>query len=452
MSLFYAKNLVTQKEQLNDKIQTDCKCIYSFKQLFSSQFRYNKYITGKGFAKMGLFSNRKKKKQQDEFFQLFGDALKTANDNIKTIGKVIFDSQSPDRSDFGRCDAHPIFTNILSGTESYLSRLCTKDGNKFTWSGYTSIKATVCGHEDICEDVYTLYLNGEKYTDIYVVHYVDESKFPPAGLYFCDDDTDWDLEREAFGKGFTATQLILLREIENEKLTVQKELHESIAKKSAHINSKYTDFSIDVELQNPDFVFLSSFDIDALTVYEYCHKEELLFKKITTEACDIENLNTEFYFNILHDIEKKEWQQYLRDNKKSNEDLQRDAASNDIRFDDFLMIRRMEEENAEIKRKLCVKKLRTAAEQAIEVQRNYSKFDLSTEWKNTTFREITTKLGMFTAYEIIHFNECYYQEQKEEPVSTPINVETSKLFCRRCGTELFTDSFFCHKCGTTVIK
>ena len=110
--------------------------------------------------------NRKKKKQQDEFFKLLGDALKTANDNAQTAGKDIFDRQAPDRKDFGRCEAHPIFTTSLAGTESYLSRLCTKDGSKFTWSGYTSIRATVRGHEDIGEDVYTLYLNGAKYADM----------------------------------------------------------------------------------------------------------------------------------------------------------------------------------------------------------------------------------------------------------------------------------------------
>lgn len=175
---------------------------------------------------MGWFNRKKKKqKQQEEFFKLLGDALQTANENAQSVGNDIFNRQDPDRKDFGRCEAHPIFTSSLVGTESYLSRLCTKDGSKFTWSGYTSIRATVRGHKDVGEDVYTLYLNGEKYTNIYVVPYVGESKFPPAGLYFCDDDTDWDLEREAFGKGITVAQLLELRkleeEVKNEKLKAQ---------------------------------------------------------------------------------------------------------------------------------------------------------------------------------------------------------------------------------------
>ena len=40
----------------------------------------------------------------------------------------------------------------------------------------------------------------------------------------------------------------------------------------------------------------------------------------------------------------------------------------------------------------------------------------------------------------------------EEPVPQPMVEAQEKLFCRKCGTELFSDSVFCHKCGTGVIK
>lgn len=407
---------------------------------------------------MGWFFNRKKKKQQDEFFQLLGDALKTANENVQTVGKAIFDRQAPDRDDFGRCETNPVFTTSLAGTEDYLGRLCTKDGSKFTWSSYTSIRATVRGHADVGEDVYTLYLSGEKYADIYVVPYVGESKFPPAGLYFCDDDTDWDLEREAFSKGLTGAQLIEIRKMEEEnereRQKAQKELEEAVTKKSAHIVEKYADFSIEEALKNPDFVFLANFDIDALIIYEYCHREELLFRKVAEETLNTEVPDSGHYFNILHDIENREWQQCIRDSK---ERLKRHVESKGIPHEDFLFIQKMEEENAAIKWKMRVKELRSIAKQAIEVQKSYSKFDLSIEWKNETFREITNKFGMLAAYEVIHFYSCYSQapeesapeivENKNEPKA---EANEEKLFCRKCGTRLPLDSLFCNKCGEKV--
>lgn len=310
--------------------------------------------------------------------------------------------------------------------------------------------------------MYTLYLNGEKYTDIYVVPYVGESKFPPAGLYFCDDDTDWDLEREAFGKGITGAQLLEIRKMEEEnereRQRAQKELEEAVAKKSAHIVEKYAGFSIDEELKNPDFIFLANLDIDALVVYEYCHREELSFRKVTAVSHNAEVPDSGYYFNILHDIENRELQQFIRERK---EKIKRHMETNGFSHEDFLFMQNMEVENAEFKWKMRVKELRAIAKQAIEVQTLYPKFDLRAEWKTEAFREITAKLGMRAAYEVTHFNECYSLSPIDEPVCQPAKedpapqqvLETQeKLFCRKCGAELFSDSVFCHKCGTGVIK
>lgn len=407
---------------------------------------------------MGWLFNRKKKKQQDEFFQLLGDALKSANENVQTVGKAIYNRQEPDRSDFGLCETNPVFTTSLAGTEDYLGRLCTKDGSKFTWSSYSSVRATVHGHADVGEDMYTLYLNGEKYTDIYVVPYVGESKFPPAGLYFCDDDTDWDLEREAYGKGLTGAQLIEIRKMEEEnereRQRAQRELEEAITKKSSHISEKYAEFSIDAELQNPDFVFLAKFDIDALSVYEYCYREKLLFRRLSNQIGNSEIPDSGYYFNILHDIENREWQQIRRD---SRERLKQHFQSNHLPHEDYLFMQKMEDDNADLKWKMRVKELRAIAKQAIEVQTLYSNFDLRTEWKNETFREITNKFGMLAAYEVTHFESCYTQEPEESApevskIKTEPKVEATeeKLFCRKCGTRLPIDSLFCNKCGTKV--
>ena len=105
-------------------------------------------------------------------------------------------------------------------------------------------------------------------------------------------------------------------ENERERQRAQKELEEAVAKKSAHIVEKYAAFSIDEELKNPDFVFLANLDIDALVVYEYCHREELSFRKVTVASQNAEVPDSGYYFNILHDIENREMQQFIRERKE----------------------------------------------------------------------------------------------------------------------------------------
>ena len=50
-------------------------------------------------------------------------------------------------------------------------------------------------------------------------------------------------------------------------------------------------------------------------------------------------------------------------------------------------------------------------------------------------------------------SECATNEPSINPVESDENaIQYNKLFCRKCGAELFSDSVFCHKCGTGVIK
>lgn len=171
---------------------------------------------------MGLFK-RKEKNVNDDFLKIIANALTEAEDNAQNVGKAIFAKQAPEKSNFGHSETNPIFTNSISGTEHYLSNLCTKDGEKFTWSPCTSIRVTIDEYQDIGEDMYTLYLNGNEYTKLYFVLYVGESIFPPAGLCFCDDDTDWDTEREDFSMGVPADVLLRLRKVKAENRAIREE-------------------------------------------------------------------------------------------------------------------------------------------------------------------------------------------------------------------------------------
>ena len=189
---------------------------------------------------MGLFDIFKKRKKdtfQDEFFKLLSEGLQVANEKASQIAPKIKESIQPNNHNYGLCSSNPICSSSLNGTQEYLKRLCTKEGEKFTWSGYTSIRAKVGNLEDVGEDVYTLYLNGVKYTDVYFVPYTGESEYPPAGMYFIDDERDWDLERSAAELGMSVDkyQEMILKKESSKSSHEQIDVVTSLADATIHL-------------------------------------------------------------------------------------------------------------------------------------------------------------------------------------------------------------------------
>lgn len=133
----------------------------------------------------------------NEIWDAFDTAIKEATERRNQMGSIILAGQQPNREDFGYSPENPICTTSLMGTERYLKRLCTKEGKTFTWSGYSSVRATVRSIPDVGLDKYMLFLDGEKYAELFFVLYMGESEFPPYNLSFVDDMRDWDLERKA---------------------------------------------------------------------------------------------------------------------------------------------------------------------------------------------------------------------------------------------------------------
>lgn len=395
---------------------------------------------------MGWFKNKRK-----ELSDLLKEAVSEANERSQTIGKTIFSRQLPDHKDFGRCETRPIFADSLSAAENYIGKLCTKNGEKFTWARKESIRATVCGYEDIGEDVYTLYLNNEVYTNLYFVLYAGQSEFPPAGLYFYGDNVDWDLKREAFNKGVSVESLLLLKKMEEENRKAKEAFEQAVALKAQDIQKKYPSFSAKSELQNPIFAFLADIDFDLITAYEYCHKEELYFKKVYKESFCTKYETKDFYFNLLYQIENEERPKVDDIHKKSTDELRAEATALNITPEALIKVREMESEHIELKWKMRVVELKDFAKQAEKFQTNFPEFDLGVEWENLDFRKITRRFDLLVAYEIVHFNECYSQDVLPETPSTKANDSKTTLFCRRCGTKLSIDSIFCHKCGTEIV-
>lgn len=393
-----------------------------------------------------MFFN-KKKSTQDQFLELFGNALKEAANRSREIGPILHKQQRPHQPDFGRSETNPILISSLEGTEQYLRRLCTKEGKKFTWSSYTGIRTNIGELTDIGEDMYTLYLEGQPYTKLYFVPYCAETKFPPAGLYFSDDSTDWDLEREAFSKGMTVYQL-------KEQRRKEKEETELIAKASV-IKQKYPSCNLAADVKNPLFVFLAKLDYDLIQAYEYIHKDKLFHKKEKTTQMADTIYSSQYFYDLLC---KSETKRHVVDcSTMSRLELQTAAAKEGVSIYDYVGMNKLERENAEILWNARLRQFKKYSEQAVEAASIFPQFDLIADMRNKIFDKIADRFGVVTAHEICHFNDYYIPvEGKDEPLITsveePVKVAHSEeiLFCRKCGTKLFSDSVFCHKCGFNV--
>ncbi len=152
---------------------------------------------------MGIFDFFRKKRNNEEddfderFAELFSKAFDAASKNAEKIAPVILKNQRVWEANYGLDESNPIISESLQDTEEYLKNLRTPQWKSFKWSGYTSIRATVHGLQDVGEDRYTLYLDGKPYTNLYFVPYIERADFPPAGICFWSDDRDWDEARLA---------------------------------------------------------------------------------------------------------------------------------------------------------------------------------------------------------------------------------------------------------------
>lgn len=96
---------------------------------------------------------------------------------------ALFDSQKPEREDFGYSLSNPIMTSSISGNDRYLQSLRTLDGKPFTWERRLSYcAAEIGGIKNVMVDEYQLYLDGKKYVELYLCPYGHSSSYAPDGL------------------------------------------------------------------------------------------------------------------------------------------------------------------------------------------------------------------------------------------------------------------------------
>ena len=412
---------------------------------------------------MGLFNTLKKKATRKKGLKLLLEMQEDATKYFEKIGPVILGRQQPDRSDFGLCESNPICTTSLMATEAYLKRLCTKDGRKFTWSRYHSIRTQLHGLKDVGEDVYTLYLDGEIYTKIYVVPYIGMSKFPPAGMIFCDDDRDWDLEREAFSKGLDVEDLIKLREIEKENEEMRKKIQEENKRKdeehkhwltlnSEAVKSTYPNFDLDTEMLNAIFSTLASIEYDLKAAFEYIHKAEY-FDKVELAGLNVkhEMYTASYYYELICELEKEKKPLVL---KRQTTDLTKEANERQVAVEDLIKLQNIEVRNANELWNRQLESFRKLANQAEQAKQLFPLFDLQEDWHNETFQKLIKHFEIHIVHEILHFSKYYVSKDRtnDSSVQNAERIEKAQLFCRKCGESLALDSVFCHRCGTKVFK
>ena len=97
--------------------------------------------------------------------------------------EAIFSGQKFQRDDFGFSESNPICTSSILSGEKYLALLRTDSGEMLQWirEGTISVQ-NLHGAGPVNEEVYTLYLHGEKYRKLYICPFGRNSTHVPVGL------------------------------------------------------------------------------------------------------------------------------------------------------------------------------------------------------------------------------------------------------------------------------
>lgn len=113
----------------------------------------------------------------------FREELAKNMENCAKRRDILFDSQKPENEDFGYSYNNPIMTSTFSSKNTYLQNLRTLDGKSFTWERLGSCCVPdIAGIKDVMVDKYQLYLDGEKYVELYICPYGHSSSYVPHGL------------------------------------------------------------------------------------------------------------------------------------------------------------------------------------------------------------------------------------------------------------------------------
>lgn len=127
--------------------------------------------------------------------------------------EMIFTSQQPGKEDFGTSEFNPICTASVLSSEKYLAMLRTDAGEPVQWirEGTISVR-NLHGVGEVNEEVYTIYLHGERYRQLYLCPYGKNSTHVPVGFSLTSDGEPapygGSVLAEAQQKGITEEQVL----------------------------------------------------------------------------------------------------------------------------------------------------------------------------------------------------------------------------------------------------
>lgn len=358
-------------------------------------------------------NKRAKVNTADVIMTDFLKMTQSALERLKHDGPVLFAAQKPNSEDYGYSVENPICTSSMAGTEQYLRRLCTKSGQRFTWTAPTSIRSDCHGITDIGIDRYTLLLDSVKFNDLYIIPFVGQSEFPPYGLFFVDNIKDLSEEREAFEWGVPIDLYRGIREAEvaaTAKREKEAQDHQHwLSYNTKRIMEIYPTFNLQNEMSNPTFTKLMDIEFDIVESYEYAHRSEL-FERVPTEnmtkTYDFSKYTANYFYSILETIE---YDNLIEPSPLTPQQLREKA--HEMGIDSLETVQRLiEQEHKAIKESIGEKKryLIEIASQVPKLKQKYPEFDLQYEYnKGTMFKTLYPLLSLVEAYELTYFKRLF---------------------------------------------
>ena len=189
-----------------------------------------------------------RKKEKEDSADLY-EAVYTPSDTVRDgrgekpkadRRELIFAGQQPGREDFGTSEFNPICTASVLSSEKYLAMLRTDSGECIQWirEGTISVR-TLHGVTDVNEEVYTIYLHGERYRQLYLCPYGKNSTHVPVGFSLTADGEPapygGSVLAEAQQKGITEDQVLAKQALiyENSSSKKRSSVREDPVRKSS---------------------------------------------------------------------------------------------------------------------------------------------------------------------------------------------------------------------------
>lgn len=349
---------------------------------------------------------------------------------------AIFSGQRPDADDYGYSPSNPICTSTIEYSSKYLSRLLTEKGEKLYWIRIDSFDLEECnGVSGVIVDHYFLYLNGSKYAEIYICPYAHNCSYTPKGMLLAEESDipkgNGNLSQESRASGMSVEQFLKFQQLQYEDKRIQQQQKESARKelevKAVQVQKSYTQFNLDLALQDETFVALLKCGVEMKVAYEYIQRA-ILFSACPSQTTSAHRLTSSDCYKIMYEFECAAREHFIM--PSSDADIKKEAIELGISVPQILQLYKLKIANSERKWKQLQEHMTQWADEAVSVQYKYPEFDLKHEYADEMFRRILMHTTVMTAYEVVHFQELYkpIARDKSDVANYATLVDTNQAY------------------------